>query len=219
MVKSAKPVVTSFGNVAASGGYYMSAGRQFIFAEPTTITGSIGVFGVRLSTKKLFRKHLGVTLDEVKTNTFADLDSLQRLYKPEEVLKVQTIIDGIYEDFLKVVTDGRPNLENREQTHEIAQGRVWTGLDAKAKGLVDEMGGIEEAIAKAAEMAQLSDFSVKIYPKEPSAIEAFVKQLSGVSSAIVKSIVPAELRNILSTKKTTLYDNIYTRMPFDIEVQ
>ena len=220
-LKKQKPVVTSFGNVAASGGYYISAGSQYIFAEPTTITGSIGVIGLLFITKKFFNNKLGVTLDTTKTHRFADFAPhlVQRPFDTEEKAKVKDYVGRIYGDFLNVVTQGRPSLKTNEQTHELAQGRVWVGADAKDRGLVDELGGLEAAISKAAELADLGDqYQVEVYPKKRGAFEELLFQISGLSSKIVSRFLPDVFKSLLTKKKTKLHKNIQTRIPFDLEI-
>ncbi len=218
-LKDTKPVVTSFGNVAASGGYYMSAGSQYIFAEPTTITGSIGVFGLSFATKKFWNDKVGMTFDTAKSHRFSDMNSLVRLYDPEESMKIQGVVDQIYEDFLNVVTSGREALTSRDQTHEIAQGRVWLGATAKEIGLVDELGGVDEAVAKAAELAQLSDYRVQVYPKELSPLQEFIKQMNGVSVWTIKALIPKALLQALDKdSKQSIHQKVQARLPFDIEM-
>ena len=218
-LKDDKPVITSFGNVAASGGYYMSAGSQYIFAEPSTITGSIGVFGLSFATQKMWNDHVGMTFDTVKSHRFSDMESLVREMDLEERNKMQAMVESIYEDFLNVVTTGRESLQAREQTHEIAQGRVWIGSTAKEIGLVDEMGGISEAIAKAAEFAKLEDYSVEVYPKELSPIQEFVKQMGEATVKISLSIIPESLKVFIEQKDgKPLHQRVMTRLPYDIEI-
>lgn len=217
-LKDAKPVVTSFGNVAASGGYYMSAGSQYIFAEPSTITGSIGVFGLSFATKKFFNDRIGITFDTAKSHKFSDIESLVRIYKPEEFQKMQGMVDNIYEDFLSVVKQGRSQFKKREQVHEVAQGRVWTGVDAKEVGLVDAFGGMDEAIKKAAELANLTDYSVEVYPKEKSAVEEFLEQFGDVSMKIAQNILPENLIKLIKMENEPLKEKIYTRLPFNLEI-
>ncbi|NQZ19682.1 MAG: signal peptide peptidase SppA [Bdellovibrionales bacterium] len=219
-LKDKKPVVTSFGNVAASGGYYMSAGSNYIFAENTTITGSIGVFGLTLATKKFWNDTVGMTFDTEKSHRFADVEALVRKLDPEEYSKMQGLVDSIYGDFLNVVVQGRKTLESTEQAHEIAQGRVWSGEEAKNIGLVDEIGGVEEAIVKAAELAQLTDYNVEVFPKKKSSLEEFFSQFGDASIKMAKAILPESLMKIIKiNQKTKLSDQIYTRLPYDITIE
>ena len=146
------PVVVSMGDVAASGGYYIAAKANLIMADPSTITGSIGVFGLHLNYGELAKK-VSLGTDGVKTARFADLLAEHRAATPEELAIVQASVDGIYEDFLRIVADGRGM--KRDNVHEIAQGRVWLGEDAKGLRLVDKLGGLRDAIKEAKTLAKL----------------------------------------------------------------
>ncbi len=218
-LKDAKPVVTSFGNVAASGGYYMSAGSQYIFAEPTTITGSIGVFGLTFATEKFFNEKIGMTFDTAKSHNFADLESLEREFTPQEFQIMQNMVDQIYEDFLAVVTQGREKLNTREKAHELAQGRVWMGSRALELGLVDEIGGIHQAITKASQLAELKDYSVEVYPKELTAFEEFVRQFGDISFKTVQMFLPEPLIKAYLSRDQKISEKILTRLPVSIEIQ
>ncbi len=218
-VKDKKPVVTSFGNVAASGGYYMSAGSNYIYAEPTTITGSIGVFGLKFATKKMFNEHLGVTFDTEKSHKFADMESVMRLLNPEEVGKMQEVVDTIYQDFLNVVTQGRESFKTSDATHEVAQGRVWLGKEAKDIGLIDDFGGMNEALKKAAELANLKDYEVEVYPREKNPFEEILVKFGDMSVGWIRSILPEKFIGILFRQRESMGDNIYTRLPVDIHFQ
>jgi len=146
------PVVVSMGDVAASGGYYIAAKANLIMADPSTITGSIGVFGLHLNYGELAKK-VSLGTDGVKTARFADLLAEHRAATPEELAIVQTSVDGIYEEFLRIVADGRGM--KRDGVHEIAQGRVWLGEDAKGLRLVDKLGGLRDAIKEAKALAKI----------------------------------------------------------------
>lgn len=219
-LKDSKPFVTSFGNVAASGGYYISAGSQHIYAEPLTITGSIGVFGLSFATKKFWNDKIGMTFDTAKSHRFSDMESLVRPFDADESAKMQGFVETVYEDFLGVVTKGRPKLSERDAAHEVAQGRVWIGADALERGLVDELGGVDQAIAKAAELAQITDYDVVAYPRQKSPFEDFLSSISDVSTAAIQSLMPDRLLKLIeaSEKQKPLQERVYTRMPFDIEI-
>ena len=146
------PVVVSMGDVAASGGYYIAAKANLIMADASTITGSIGVFGLHLNYGELAKK-VNLGTDGVKTARFADLLAEHRAATPEELAIVQTSVDGIYEEFLRIVAEGRGL--KRDGVHEIAQGRVWLGEDAKGLRLVDKLGGLRDAIKEAKLLAKL----------------------------------------------------------------
>ena len=216
-LKAKKPLVTSFGNVAASGGYYMSAGSQYIFSEPTTITGSIGVFGLVPAAKRFFNQKLGVTFDIAKTHSFSDISIIERPFNSRESEKIQGVITNIYKDFLKAVTDGREKLKTIKQTHEIAQGRVWTGKEAREKSLVDELGGLEQAIAKAAELAKLDKYQVEVYPKERTPFEEIFSRFTDISSHLMSGFLPEIFTTFFKKEELKFYEKIQTRIPFDLE--
>ncbi|MCB0378594.1 MAG: signal peptide peptidase SppA [Bdellovibrionales bacterium] len=218
-LKDKKPLVTSFGNVAASGGYYMSAGSQYIFSESTTITGSIGVFGLSFATQKLWNDTFGVTFDTEKSHRFADMESLVRPLDPAESQKMQEMVERVYEDFLNVVTLGRKSIGGRDQVHELAQGRVWIGKQAKEIGLVDELGGMHQALDKASELANFADYEVAVYPKPKNPFEDFIMQFTDVSLKFVKAWVPQSLIPLFDKDlKETPEKLIKARMPLDIVI-
>lgn len=161
-----KPVIVSMGNYAASGGYQISAYADRIFASPNTITGSIGVFGLLPNVQELANNN-GITWDQVKTGRYADLDSIARPKSPEELAIIQQVVDHIYDQFLTLVSESRDL--PKERVAEVAQGRIWSGLEAQRIGLVDEIGGLEAAIQAAAETANLGDdWQLSEYPRYPS---------------------------------------------------
>jgi len=163
-LKAKKPVVISMGGLAASGGYMMSVNGNYIFAEPTTITGSIGIFGLVPNFSELVTDKLGVTFDGTKTNRYTDFEENLVLSKDnaEEIRFMQSYVDRGYETFLKIVADGRKM--SRDQVHEVAQGRVWLATDALPIKLVDKLGSLDDAIKKAAELAKLDEYHQKNYP-------------------------------------------------------
>ncbi len=164
-LKAKKPVVVSMGGLAASGGYMISAGANYIFAEPTTITGSIGIFGLVPNFTGLVTDKLGVTFDGTKTNRYTDFEENLVLSNDNaaEIGFMQTYVDRGYESFLKIVANGRKM--SRDQVHEIAQGRVWLATDALPIKLVDKLGSIDDAVKKAAELAKVSEYHTKNYPE------------------------------------------------------
>lgn len=159
-----KVVVTSMGDYAASGGYYISCNSDFIVAQPNTLTGSIGVFGMAPSFEKALKNKLGVTIDVVKTNKHADGASGFRALDEEELAIWQGFVDEFYAIFTKRVADGRGMTQSAVDS--IGQGRVWAGADALKIGLVDQLGNINDAIAKAAELAKIKDYKVIYYPEK-----------------------------------------------------
>ena len=219
-----KPVIVSMGNVAASGGYWISMDADKILAEPTTITGSIGVFGVLFNIQELANEN-GITWDVVKIGKFADLTTVARPKTEAELALIQKMIDSIYERFITNVATAR-NLP-KEKVAEIAQGRVWSGADAQELGLVDEIGGIETAIKVAAEKAELGDdWKIEEYPKSTSLEQRILRSLSGVEVGEVSTPVDpltAEFQKLQEELATLRAMNdpygIYTRLPFNLKVE
>ena len=167
LLKEKKPVVISMGGLAASGGYMMSAGGSYIFAEPTTITGSIGIFGLIPNLSGLVTDKLGFTFDGVKTNRYTDYENNLVMAKEnsDEIRHMQTFVDRGYETFLNIVAQGRGM--TRDEVNEIAQGRVWLATDAKGIKLVDQLGSLDDAIKKAAELAKVGDeYYTSTYPEK-----------------------------------------------------
>jgi protease-4 len=224
LTREVKPVVISMGNVAASGGYWISTYGSRIFAEANTITGSIGVFGVLLNVQQLANRN-GITWDVVKTNPLADLDTITRPKTPAELARIQSIVDLIYEEFLTIVSDSR-NM-SKDQVQAIAQGRVWSGQEAKKIGLVDEIGGLNQAIAAAAELAKLGDdWQTKEYPKQRRWEEIFVEKLIG-SRVAANHHTPldpltVQLQNLKEDLEILRNFNdpmgAYTRLPWNLRI-
>lgn len=176
-LKAQKPVVVSMGGVAASGGYYISAYADKIVAEPTTITGSIGVIGLLFDVHELLEKEVGLRSDRIRVGgQYADFMSPFREATPQEMAILQGEIDKIYEEFLAVVKEGR-RFPSRDAVHLIAQGRVWSGEDALQQGLVDTLGGIETALGLAARAANLTDYTVQTYPERENFLQQWLKEL------------------------------------------
>ena len=218
-----KPVIVSMGNLAASGGYWISMGSNRIFAEPNTITGSIGVFGMLFNAEKLAANN-GLTWDVVKTARFADINTVSRPKNPQELANIQRIVDRIYDRFITKVADSRKLPKNKVQ--EIAQGRVWSGTAAKQLGLVDEIGGLEDAVAEAAKQAKLGDdWQLEEYPKRRSFEEQILARLSGV-----RVLTPAAKLDPLSAEVKKMHEElaviksmndpqgIYVRLPFNLRI-
>lgn len=168
-----KPFIVSMGNYAASGGYWISSSSDYIFADPTTLTGSIGVFGTVPNLKGFLNDKLGLTFDEVKTNENSDFGSIAKPLSPYQMKMMQKHVTDTYDDFITLVSTER-NLR-KTFVDSIAQGRVWSGDNAIELGLVDELGGIEEAIAYAAKQAGLESYSIKEYPEQEDFFESLFK--------------------------------------------
>lgn len=230
LTRQVKPVVVSMGDVAASGGYWIASDSNRIFAEPNTITGSIGVFGLLFNGQKLANDH-GVTWDSVKTGRYADSQTVSRPKSPEELALYQRSVNRIYNMFLNKVSQGRKLPGTR--VAEIAQGRVWSGTAAKEIGLVDEIGGLSAAIEYAAKQAKLGkDWQVKEYPQNSSFEERFfgistqeARSVLGIPKAQVKQSNPltaefAKLQEELSVmQKMNDPQGVYARLPFNLKIE
>ena len=174
LIKAKKPVVVSMGGMAASGGYWISSPANYIFAEPTTITGSIGIFGLIPNASGLITDKLGVTFDGVTTNKYTDYETDLLLGKnPDEAMKyLQTYIDRGYQSFLNIVSEGRGM--KPAEVDSIAQGRVWLATDAIKIKLVDKLGSLDDAVKKAAELAKLDEYHTTTYPSQGSWMDQFM---------------------------------------------
>ncbi len=209
-LKKDKVLVSSFSDVAASGGYYIAANSNYIYADPLTITGSIGVFGLLFNTNKFFDNKLGVTFDGVKTHTSADMMSGVRQLTPAEINVVQTSVNDIYHTFISVVKEGRPKFEDLEAVSTVAEGRVWSGTKAKEIGLIDDYGTLETAIKKAAELAKIKSYDVVLYPHEQKFIDKLLESLGEVS------ILPSWVKMVFMKKKNKFESIYYTRLPYEL---
>jgi protease IV len=223
LTNKVKPVIVSMGNVAASGGYWISTYASQIFAEPTTITGSIGVFGRILNVQQLANRN-GITWDVVKTGRFADAQTISRPKTPQELAIIQASVDRIYDQFLTKVSDSRKL--QKSKVAEIAQGRVWSGIQAKQLGLVDELGGLQDAIRAAADRAKLGeDWQIEEFPKPRSFEERLLESLIG--SSVEESTATDPLTNEMKKFQTqfetlkSMNDpkDVYLRLPFDLLIK
>ena len=223
LMSEEKPVIVSMGNIAASGGYWISMNADRIVAEVNTITGSIGVFGVLFNIQEIANQN-GITWDVVKIGKFADLNTTSRPKTEDELVLIQKMVDSIYERFIKNVATAR-NLAP-EKVEEIAQGRVWSGANAQKLGLVDEIGGIETAIKVAAEKAELGNsWKIEEYPKSRSLEQQIFRSLSGMEVDI-----PTMPLDPLATEFKKLQEElaslramndpygVYTRLPFNLRI-
>jgi len=217
--QSGRPVIVSMGDLAASGGYFISCNADRIFAQKNSITGSIGVFGMFATIDKFMNDKLGITFDRVKTAPYADfMSTLNRPLTSEEGVIIQNFINDFYDRFITKVANGR-RME-KDAVNEVAQGRVWSGRQAIEKGLVDEIGGIEEAIVYAVKQANLTDYRIKQYPVAKDKIQELLKELSGEETTA--RAIQQELGAYYHLyKEATYWKNMYpvqTRMPFMLEV-
>jgi protease IV len=224
LLQKAKPVVVSMGDVAASGGYWISTYSNKIFAESNTITGSIGVIGINFNYQKLANNN-GITWDVVKTSKLADSTTIARPRTPQELAISQQMVDDVYNDFLNKVSESRKL--PKAKVAEIAQGRVWSGLDAKKIGLVDEIGGLNEAIVYAAQTAKLGrDWELEEYPVVDSWEEKFLKQFGNSKEARslqTQDPLTTELLKVKSElgalKSFNDPHGVYVRLPFNFKLE
>jgi len=216
LAQEVKPVVVSMGDLAASGGYYISCAANTIVAQNNTLTGSIGVFGVIPNTAGLMKK-IGVTFDGVKTNKFADMPTISRPFTKDERALMQNSVEFVYKTFITRCADGRET--TTAKIDEIGQGRVWSGKNALNINLVDTIGGIDIAVNIAKQKAGLEKYRIVELPKIPDPFEQFMKELTGnVKMFIGKSIMGDEYKYLKTIENLKNGYQIQTRMPYDVEV-
>jgi len=218
LAQKEKPLVVSMGDYAASGGYYIACAADKIIANPTTLTGSIGVFGMIPNMQNFYKSNFGITVDTVKTNTYADMGTSRKLSTFEKN-KVQESIKNIYSTFISRVSDGRDM--TTEDVDAIGQGRVWSGYDAKDIGLVDLYGGLETAIVIAAELAEIEDFRVISLPKIEDPFTKIMNDLteSKLVTFFEKEFDLIDTKKIKKVKNLITSDRIQTRIPYLIELE
>lgn len=217
LTKKVKPVIASMGDYAASGGYYMAMGCDTIVAHPTTVTGSIGIFGMLFNAQDLLNNKLGITFDGVKTHQFADSPSLTREMSDAEKMMIQNSVNRGYEIFTSKAAQGRKM--SIEKLKSLAGGRVWTGEQAKANGLVDVLGGIDDAIAIAAAKAKIKDgnYQVKYYPVPKNEFEQIVKRFSDTEEdAKLKEYLGSMAPFAKEIKNLQKMEKLQARMPYTI---
>ncbi len=218
LTKKVKPVIVSMGDLAASGGYYISAAADSIFAEPTTITGSIGVFGVIPNFQNLMNNKIGVHYDGVKTGKFADLmTSFDRPLTAEERDIIQREVDKVYGTFTKVVADGRKL--SIADVDSIGQGRVWTGAQGVNNKLVDRLGNLDAAIQAAAKKANLNKYKVSQYPEKEDPFTSILNNSKEkVQVWIAKEQMGEYYRYFDVVRKATAQTGVQARMPYSVEI-
>jgi protease-4 len=217
LAKEVKPVIVSMGDVAASGGYYIAASADVIIANPTTITGSIGVFGMYPNVKEGMNKKLGINVDVVKTNKHSDFGSPFRPLTAEEKAVAQLGVEDIYQVFIGHVANGRGM--TTDQVDEIGQGRVWSGLNAIDINLIDEFGGLERAIEIAAEKAGLEKYRITELPKQKDPFESMIQELTGSAKArLLKDELGMAYKQYQSFMEIATSRGVLARMPYDIEI-
>ena len=218
LLKEKKPVVVSMGGMAASGGYYISCAANRIFAEPTTLTGSIGIFGMIPDMSELMTEKIGLKFDVVKTNEMSDIGTMARPFNEAESAQMQKMINRGYDLFTKRVADGRGMAQDSVKL--IAEGRVWTGEQGLNIGLVDELGNLDDAVAHAAELTKVEKFRAVGYPAPDNPFEQLLNQTKG-------GYLDSELRELLGegyavyslVRNVKDADRIQARMPFEMNIQ
>ena len=223
--QAGKPVVVSMGNLAASGGYYISCSADYIYAQPTTLTGSIGVFGMFPNLQGLVTDKIGLTIDTVCTNAHADFGSTMRPVTEMEFNYVQQSIEDFYDTFLTRVFDGRKGkgaeghvLSEKALVDSIGQGRVWAGADAIEIGLVDELGSLNDAVKKAVELANIPDYKIVEYPAKKEWFEELAEQFD-ISAKIMKSELGENYIYYQNAKRIAETSGIQARMEHDIVIK
>ncbi len=216
--KSGKPVIVSMGDYAASGGYYISCAADEIIAEPTTITGSIGVFGLLPNAKELMEDKLGITMDTVSTNSHSAAPSLYYPLETKEARVLQNAIEDFYSTFLTRVADGR-NM-TVAQVDSIGQGRVWSGEQARKIGLVDSLGSLSVAIKIAANKAKINDYTIQEMPHQVNPFQKFLSNLSTESDeTFLKNKLGDAYKPIEDISKLKNIKGVQARIPYDITIQ
>ena len=217
LASEVKPLIVSMGDVAASGGYYISCAADKIIAGPTTLTGSIGIFGMIPNVEGLTNK-IGLSFDGVKTNKFSDMPSLTRPFTKDEKEIMQAYIEHGYDIFIGRCADGRDT--SKDAIDEVGQGRVWSGANAKEINLVDEFGGLNKAIEAAKEAAGLEKYRILELPEIEDPVQAFIKGLSGEAKMFIgKSIMGDEYKHLEMLESLKSGAQIQARLPYNITVR
>ncbi len=217
LCQQAKPLIVSMGDVAASGGYYIACIADTIVANPSTITGSIGVFGMIPNAKELFNEKLGITFDGVKTNKYADLPNVTRSFTSDEKEIFQSYVEAFYKVFISRCAEGRET--SSEAIDEIGQGRVWSGENAKDINLVDVLGGLSKAVEIAKDKAGLETYRIVELPEKLSPLEEFMKDMKSEAKAYMyKSFLGVNYEQLELINRIKEIEPIQARMPFDLEL-
>ncbi|HEY0895224.1 MAG TPA: signal peptide peptidase SppA [Sphingobacteriaceae bacterium] len=218
LTKKVKPVMVSMGDVAASGGYYIACAADSIFAQPNTITGSIGVFGIIPNMKNFFNNKLGITFDGVKTGKYADLGTVNRPLTEEERLIIQSEVNKIYSSFTGKVAQGRK--KSQAYIDSIGQGRVWSGIEAKNNGLVDRLGNLDDAIRAAAGKANLDEYKIVEYPALKDPLQGLFDQSTDKIKAYFTQRELGESYQYYQQVKSALRSTgIQARLPYSISIR
>jgi protease-4 len=218
LAKKKMPVIVSMGNYAASGGYYISCAADSIFAEPNTLTGSIGVFGILPCMEKFLEDKLGITHDGVKTGKYSDMPNLTRHFTEDEKHIIQAGVDSIYSDFLNRVAQGRH--KTKAEIDSIAQGRVWSGEKAISIGLVDKLGDLDAAIACAVRAAKLKDFSVSNYPARDFGLKEILYKIGeDKKQTYIKTELGEYYQVFEQLQFIKKWTGIQARLPYNMDIR
>lgn len=222
LLKQKKPVVVSMGGMAASGAYYISAPANWIVAEPTTLTGSIGIFGLFPDASELLTQKLGIKFDHVMTNAHSDFGTSSRPFTAEEMAYLEQYIERGYKLFRKRVADGRKM--SVDEVEKIAQGHVWIGTDAKRIKLVDQLGGLDDAVAKAAELAKVKSYYTRVYPAKTSWLDQLLEESTGRNNYLdeqLKEVLGAYYEPFILMRQMEHLelDAVQARIPFEPNIK
>lgn len=218
LAQKAKPFIVSMGDVAASGGYYISCAADRIFAQPNTITGSIGVFGMIPNAQKALSEKLGITIDTVNTNKHSDVGTILRGVSSDEFEYVQQSVEHIYDVFITKVANGRKTSKNNIDS--VGQGRVWSGADAIKINLVDELGGINDAIAYAAKQAKISDYKLQLLPKQKDPLQELLGNTKDEMEArAMKTNLGEQYKYVKQVKNVLQLKGVQARLPYEMIIE
>ena len=218
LLKAVKPVVVSMGDYAASGGYYISCAADCIVANSTTLTGSIGIFGMFPTAEKLLKDKIGLDFDVVKTNRMSDFGVMSRSFRPEEKAVMQKYINKGYALFLKRCADGRGVAV--DDIAKVAEGRVWSGSKAKDLGLVDELGDLDKAVEIAAQKAALADYNVKAYPVANDLIKKLLDTgKQDYMETMAREALGGYYNSVNFIRNIGNMDHVQARLPFELNIK
>ena len=217
-LKKIKPLIVSMGDVAASGGYYISCNADKIFASNSTITGSIGVFGLFFKIENLLKNKMNIHFDEINTNKYSNFGNIYELFDESEKEMLGDLIDQTYDTFLRKVSKGRN--KNIDEVNDIAQGRIWSGIEAKKIGLIDEIGSLNDAINYAAKVTKLEEYMLEEYPKKKDFFQILLEDLQSNYKLYdnlqlyVQNWKTEKFRNLIKN-----YEGIQTRIPYELNIK
>jgi len=201
-----KPVIAYMGNVAASGGYYIAMGADTVMAAPNTITGSIGIYNMLFNTQEFYNDKLGINFEAFKTHEHSDINLMTRPLTSSEREAIQRSVEDGYETFLNRVAEGRSM--TRDEVHEVGQGRIWTGIEAHELNLIDLLGDLDDAIAVAAEKADIEEYRLVTYPERKELFEMLFSSTEARISSWVQSLIPIPYTSELQTLEQLMQHNI-----------